>query len=378
MREEALELLKKLIEIPSPSGEELEVCEYIYDWLEEVGFKPKRSRPMGGIAHNVTVTLGRGGGHLLVDGHVDTVPQWDMERPYEARVVGEYVYGRGAADMKGGVVSMMLAAERLLEHEDEFENRVTFAFVVDEEYMGRGTIDVLLTEDGFDAAVVCEPTGLKLGIAQAGCLDFVVETRGKTAHAACPEAGVNAITDMCRVLSQLSELPLLREAGSLEDMRPTINVGKVEGGFSSWVVPSECRAYVLINTLPTQKPERVKQELQTFLERVRSMGVNCSVRYLDEDEGYELSPDEPIVRLMARHVERVLGEVGYTFVGSWTDANTLYFKGGVPSVIFGPGRIEHGHSGEERVSIGEVVKCAETLTSACREFGARGLEPEKA
>ena len=377
MREEALELLKKLIEIPSPSGEELEVCEYICGWLEDVGFKPKRSRPMGGTAYNVTVTLGRGGGHLLVDGHVDTVPSWDMERPFEARVVGEYVYGRGAADMKGGVVSMMLAAERLLEHEDEFENRVTFAFVVDEEYMGRGTIDVLLTEDGFDAAVVCEPTGLKLGIAQAGCLDFVVETRGRTAHAACPEAGVNAITEMCRVLSELSELPLLKEAGSLEGMRPTINVGKVEGGFSSWVVPSECRAYVLINTIPTQKPERVKQELQRFLEKVRSMGVNCSVKYLDEDEGYELSPDEPIVRLMARHVERVLGKVGYTFVGSWTDANTLYFKGGVPSVIFGPGRIEHGHSSEERVSLSEVVKCAEILTSACREFGARGLEPER-
>ncbi len=376
MRGEALELLKKLIEIPSPSGEELEVCEFIHGWLEEAGFKPRKSRPMGGIPYNVTVTVGGGGEHLLIDGHVDTVPQWDMERPYEARVVGDYVYGRGAADMKGGVVSMMLAAERLLEHEDEFENRVTFAFVVDEEYMGRGTIDLLLTEGGFDAAVVCEPTGLKLGVAQAGCLDFIVETKGKTAHAACPEAGVNAITEMCRVLSELSELPLLKEAGSLEGMKPTINVGKVEGGFSSWVVPSECRAYVLINTLPSQKPERVKQELQRLVERVRSMGVSCSIEYVDEDEGYELSLDDPIVRLMARHVEKVLGEVRYTFVGSWTDANTLYFKGGVPSIIFGPGRLEHGHSGEERVSLSEVVKCAEILVSACREFGARGLELE--
>ena len=362
--EKAEKLLRELISTPSPSGREGEIAEIIAEELEARGLETERMRVPGCGGFNLLCRIGDGGETLILNSHMDTVPPHDMEHPYEARIEDGVLYGRGACDAKGGLTAMILAAEELADV--EAENMLLLTFVVDEENQGMGTITLLLRGVRGDAAIVCEPTDLKLCTAQYGYVEVRLRTHGRSAHGATPERGVNAVEDMMRVLEHLRHLPPLSG-----EERPALNIGIIRGGEDSWIVPHLCEADILISTPPELSTSRVLEELRRHLSKLGDIALELEV--LESDEGYRLSRREPIVRLMERNIREVLGYVEYSAARSWTDANTLFNYAGIPSVIYGPGELHHAHSGEERVRIRDVTLCARVLASACGEFLRRGL-----
>ncbi|RLI05964.1 hypothetical protein DRO24_05395, partial [Candidatus Bathyarchaeota archaeon] len=162
--EKAEKLLRELISTPSPSGRENEIAEIIAEELESRGLETERMRVPGCGSFNLLCRIGDGGETLILNSHMDTVPPHEMEHPYEVRIENGVLYGRGACDAKGGLAAMILAAEELADV--EAENMLLLTFVVDEENQGMGTITLLLRGVRGDAAIVCEPTDLKLCTAQ--------------------------------------------------------------------------------------------------------------------------------------------------------------------------------------------------------------------
>jgi acetylornithine deacetylase/succinyl-diaminopimelate desuccinylase family protein len=360
-------LLRELVSTPSPSGGEVEIGCLIAEELETSGLEVERMRVLGGSRFNLLCRIGDGGETLMINGHMDTVPPHEMERPYQGRVEDGTLYGRGACDMKGGLTSMILAAEELAD--TEAVNTLLFTFVIDEENQGLGTLTLLLRGVKADAAIVCEPTDLKLCASQYGYIEMRLRVHGRSTHGATPQMGVNAIERMMQVLNHLRALPLLER--DERDLRPYMNISSIRGGKDPWIVPHLCEVDVLISTPPNLSTLEVEEEVRRHLSELR--GINLELEILEADEGFQLSPLEPIVRLMSESIEGVMGDVQYSTAQSWTDANPLYNLAGIPAVVFGPGELHHAHSSEEHVEIKDVVTCARVLVSACRGFLRRGL-----
>jgi acetylornithine deacetylase len=189
--------------VPGGAGER-EIAAFVADWMRGAGLEVETVESAPGRPSVVGIARGTGGGRsLMLNAHLDTVGVAGVERPFEARVEGGRLYGRGAYDMKGALAACMMTASeagRL-----GLRGDVIVAAVADEEAASVGTISVLerLTAD---AAVVPEFTDLEVCVAHKGFVWLEVQTRGKAAHGSRPEEGVDAVAKMGKVLVELEDL----------------------------------------------------------------------------------------------------------------------------------------------------------------------------
>ena len=252
-RAETVDLLQRLVRVPSSSGEEGEVqgvtetalsgcglaverceatTEQVAPYAEHVG---EESRPEG-RPNIVGVRSGSGGGRsLLLNGHVDTIGTGDpalwTHPPFSGAVVGNFLYGRGACDMKSGIATIISAIEALEILGIGLRGDVTVATTVGEEDTGVGALTTVLTGYRADAAIVTEPTRLRLVPAQAGSLVFRITVRGSAVHASARHRGVSAFEKFLPIFEALRSLERERVAtlrhplyDGVED-KATINFG---------------------------------------------------------------------------------------------------------------------------------------------------------
>lgn len=233
-----LELTRRLVSFESenPPGKEKEVLEFLYDLLKGWGFDTKLVYTYSGRANLIaSFKCGRGGKKLLFNGHLDVVPAGDRSRwsrqPFSAEVHENHLYGRGSADMKGGVAAMLYAV-RLVRKTgiDLGDAEVIFHLVSDEESGGSQGAGFLVDQGlgGADAAIVPEPTNLEVVVAEKGTYWVRVNVRGKSAHGATPQLGVNAIEKMAMLLPRLIAMDLSTSHPLLG--QPTLNLGLINGG----------------------------------------------------------------------------------------------------------------------------------------------------
>src|SRR5205085_1020835 len=213
---------------------------------------------------------------VLLEAHQDTVPADNMTiDPFGARVEGGRLYGRGACDVKGGMAAMLAAFARLVREKPAGAADVILACTVDEEHTFTGV--TRLVESGLraDAAVVAEPTCLKIVHAHKGVIRWHLETTGRSCHSSSPEQGVNAIYRMGRVLTGI-ERYADRLRASRSDLLlgpPTISVGRVEGGTSVNTVPDRCRIEIDRRVIPGEDAAAAPADLEAFLRASESVGV---------------------------------------------------------------------------------------------------------
>ncbi len=244
--DEILEVARALIAAPSenPGGTEDAAAAVAADVLSELGAEPDIVR--GGAGRpSVVARIGASDGPSLAwNGHLDTVPAGSPDTwscpPFEGRVEGGRLVGRGAVDMKGAVAAALGAAAAIRRAGGELHGSLVFHLVADEELAGiHGTKELL--DAGLlqqDAAIIGEPSDLQLGLAQRGGAWLTATAFGKAVHGSQPHLGVNAITSMARLLLRLPEcLPDLEHplAG-----RPTVNAAIIAGGNAPNVVPDRC------------------------------------------------------------------------------------------------------------------------------------------
>ena len=287
-----------------------------------------------------------------------------MERPHEPRVEGGRLYGRGAYDMKGGLVAAMLAGREAATL--ELAGDVVVAAVVDEEVASLGT-EALLRSLSADAAVVTEPTELELVVAHKGFVGFEIETRGRAAHGSRPDLGVDAIARMGGVLTALDDLDAELAARPPHPLlgRGSVHASTIEGGqeFSSY--PERCRLVAERRTLPGEEHEALVAELART-RRGRSGRRRAA-------PAVEPQPIRDAIRTTSRPA--LVAEAATSVLGTpprvagrpyWTDA-ALLAAAGIPTVVFGPGG-EGAHAEVEWVELADVDAVARTLVETARRL----------
>lgn len=290
---------------------------------------------------------------VLLAPHMDTVGSTDGSAEiFDPRVARGRVWGRGACDTKGSIAAMFTALKATLEAGAGPRNtEVVLAALVDEECNQRGSR--ALVESGLrcDLGIVGEPTRLRVVTAHKGDVWIRLETRGKSAHGARPELGVNAVRAMARVVellegeyaAELGRRPLHPLLG-----RPTINVGRIHGGTQPNIVPDRCRIEVDRRTVPGESEAGAKREIAAFL---KSRGVTAGLVDMKgvPAPALETDPRLPEVRefMRAAGVRRAEG------VTYFCDAAVIA-TGGTPCVVFGPGDIAQAHTAREWVEVASL------------------------
>lgn len=380
---EALRLLADLIALPSvnpdlvPGGAgEGAVAAYVGDYLERAGLMVKRQEAAPGRPNVVAILPGTGGGRsLLLNGHMDTVGVEGMTiPPFEPRREDDRIYGRGAMDMKGGLAAFLAAAADLARSGPALAGDLIVAPTIDEEYGSRG-VEALVAEYRADAAVVCEPTDLNVDIAHRGFVWLEVETRGRAAHGARFAEGIDAITMMGGVLTGLASLD--RSLGARRHpllQRGSVHAGVITGGREWSTYPSRCAVRVERRTLPGEDEAVARLEVQEILDRAarEDPSFAAEVRLVLARPAWEVSPDEPLVRVLQDTAESVTGRrprLGGKL--GWPES-ALLNAAGIPAVNFGPGG-EGPHADVEFVRASEVTACAAVL----RELAIRFLAPPR-
>lgn len=323
---------------------------------------------------------GRPGPTLLFEGHTDVVTAGDGDAwehpPFDADIVDGRLHGRGAADMKSGVVAMILAAAAVAEQRP-FPGRIVVAALVDEEGLMKGVKHFarqpLAAE--VDAAIVCEPEGGEICTSQKGAIRLRISVTGRMAHGAMPDKGVNPIPPLAEIVQRMALLeedlhgthgrhphlgmpfvtPTVTHAGSI----PQLNV-----------IPNDATVGVDIRTIPgidhAQLIGRIREECAEIGE---ASDTAVEVEVIDDRPPTQTGDDEPVVLAVAAAHREVTGEEPrFGGVPGTTDGTILWRDAGIPIVTYGPGGKWIAHQANEFVELDEVVLYARVYAEAALRF----------
>ncbi len=330
------QLLYELVRIASVSTHERELSVFIEERLEALDMNVTR------YGDNLVATLGNGEPKLMLCGHLDTVPPYFSPSIHKGKL-----FGRGAADDKGGLAAIMDAAARASGR--ELSGTLVVVFVVDEELQSRGAREVIPHIDA-SFGVVCEPTNLAIINGHKGRLAFHITTHGRAAHASKPELGKNAITEMVHLVAHLEELQLQKHSVLGGE---TLSVTSITSDAASNVIPDRCMIGVDYRYVPPHNRESV-------LEMLRSELRDASVAFADDLTHFTSPfylPEHEIIDLLKASVKGCgIAPVVKTMAAS-TDA-ARFNEAGVPTVVFGPGGIDQAHTRREWINLDEFKHAA--------------------
>jgi len=320
--DELTELTVRLVEIDSVNpalvpggGGEREIALFVAEWCDERGLDVEL---LGDERPSMIATRrGSGGGRsLLLNAHLDTVGVAGMAAPHSPRVEDGRLYGRGAYDMKGALAAILLAAAGA----ENLRGDVVVAAVADEELASIGT-EATLERMRADAAIVPEPTDLRLAVAHRGFVGFELETHGVAAHGSRPDLGVDAIAAMGPVLVELSRLDERLRTGPAHPLAGTgsVHASLIEGGQELSSFPARCVLTGERRTIPGETVADVEREL-------REIAGDATLRVIASRDPYEADASHAFVGLVARAAGT------HELVGApfWTDA-ALIAAAGIPT-----------------------------------------------
>jgi acetylornithine deacetylase len=371
-REAVLAVLSDLIRIPSVNPAlapeeahgEGAIAAFVRDWLAARGIDARLEEAAPGRP-NVVASVGTGEAPALVFcAHLDTVGTAGMTiAPFEPRVDGDRVYGRGSFDMKGGVAAVLAAAHALSLSPPR--GKLLLALVCDEEYASIGADDFVRRHRA-GGCVLTEGSEGKLITAHKGFAWIEVRTEGRAAHGSRWDLGVSAISRMGRILAALDEFDRRELRGRTHSLvgPASLHASRIDGGVGLSTYAPSCTLQIERRTLPGETAEQAVREVEDV---VRGAGEEARVTCVFSRTPLPPEPDSRVARAARLGVRKVTGadavEAG---VGYWMDA-AVFAQAGIPAVDFGP-RGEGAHEAVEWVALGSVVECAHVLVETARAF----------
>jgi len=371
--DEVVELTRELVAIPSHwevPGQEVEIVSALQKYFEKQGLEYEL-QPVEGDRHNIIARIpGKGGGKsLALNGHLDTVPPYDMTlEPYGSSLENGKIYGRGTNDMKGPVAAMIMTLLAYKRSGLKLKGDLYFTGVLAEETNSDGS--EALIESGFktDGAIVGEPSNREYAIGHRGLEWLEFEISGKSAHGGIPEAGVNAIVKAARFINRVEQkvVPRLKDLQHPYMGPSVMNFGRIEGGKQPSTVADRCIIQLDRRYTPQEKLADVLKEYEQILIEMAEedpdfkgtmhrMESNLMKKY--DHVPMETAPDDPLVDCVKETLEFITSEAPrLTTRRGWTDAAILNFYGKIATVVYGPGDISRSHSPAEYITANELFE----------------------
>ena len=318
------------------------------------------------------------GRSLILNGHIDVVPEGPLDMwtspPYQPRIDGDWMYGRGAGDMKAGVVANMFALDALKAAGVQPAGRVHLESVCEEESTGNGALATLVRGYTADAALISEPTSGHVNRAVLGVQWFRVHVRGHPVHVASAGSGSNAIMAAYDLMGALKELEARWNArkGKTkhygESAHPiNMNVGKIEGGDWASSVPAWCSFDCRIATFPGFKPQEMARDIEDTIRQASAGHPFLSNSPAEVEfngfftEGYDLEPGSAAELTLARQHKAVSGkEMQDRIATAYIDSRVFVLYAGIPCLVYGP-ECEGAHGFDERVRISSIREATKTI-----------------
>lgn len=365
-----VKILQKLIQTntSNPPGEEKKIVDLILSLLhlEEINFEiidhsPNRSSLM------ITLPGKCKEKSIAFIGHIDTVPVseediWTFE-PFSGIVADNYAYGRGTADMKGGITAMLLTLQYFLQNKITPPYTLKFCFTADEEASGLGI--TALRDQGYLAdameVIICEPSNCKIGICEKGTLWLNIKVGGKSCHASQPDEGVNAVEHLINYLTQLKQKILQDQKAHPLLGKSTAAITQFKGGFKANIIPDQAKATLDIRTNPGDNHEQILNTAQELAAMFTNKYSDLDITLEVENNRPPLQADanSPLVQIMTKVISDTGSKAEITGIHFYTDASQLIPYKNIPFIIIGPGDAHMAHKKDEYVQIDSIARAAE-------------------
>lgn len=396
-KDKYIEQLKNLVAIDThdlghgiAGGLEKEGQDYMIRLFEEMGAEVKKD-PMkerdieacyhkyneGNLGHNQTDRYnvyarfpGKAGGRsLMFNGHIDVMPADETDEwtnpPFEPTIRDGKMYGRGTADMKGGLMASVMAVQLLKDAGAELPGDVLITSVCDEEGGGNGSMQAIMSGERADGVVVGEPTSDEMILAHMGFIFFRVEFEGKSCHSGGKRNGVSAIDKAVKVMNALNEKEhewLLTYKHPLLPA-PNLNVGVIRGGNAGSTVAGDCMFETCVHYLPRlMSHDQVVCEFMDVIHRVTKSDPWLEehppkVTIYQAGGGFEMEEADPFVESFKRAYKAARGK-DVKVVGSPAGCDSRLWKNiaGCPTIQFGPGNLSECHGIDEWISIDSYLQ----------------------
>jgi succinyl-diaminopimelate desuccinylase len=392
---ELIALTRDLVRIPSvvrpsdPTMTEAAVATFVERWFANEGFDLAVQDVAPGRPNVIAWHGERGQGRgLLLEGHTDVVTEGDPSEwsrpPFSGDVVEGRIHGRGAADMKGGLAAAMIAAAAIKRSGTPFRGCLFVGALVDEESDMLGAKYLTTTTLGreISAAIVCEPEQNEVCLEQRGVIWARVTVRGRMAHGAMPQAGVNPIDGVAELIRQGRHLErrLRRLCERSRYLRPptvtaTVVQAPLQGLPQSNVIPSTAQATLDIRLTPGADTEAVSAEIERACRATEAARPGIRLEWTPINgvrPATKVDRSEPLVHAMVRAVPLATGrKARFGGVPGSTDGTILRTELGIPIVTCGPGNRLIPHQVNEHVDVSELVDAARIYAASALNF----LEP---
>jgi succinyl-diaminopimelate desuccinylase len=393
--DEVVALTRDLVRIPSvyrpddPDATEARVAAHVEAWLRREGFAVQTQAVAPGRP-NVIGTLGEkrpGGRSLLLEGHTDVVTEGDPREwtwpPFGAELTNGRIYGRGTADMKGGLAAAMVAAAAFRRAGVEPPGKLVVGALVDEEDRMLGARHLVTTAVGrdLDAAIICEPEDNELCLVQRGVVWARVRVRGKMAHGAMPEAGLNPVTALGAMLREVPALErrIRRRCERSPPLRPpTVTPTIIQappkgvGVPQSNVIPAFGEMTLDVRVTPGIGADALDAELAALCRAGEKAVPGLKVEWEPVNPfrlATKVDKSEPIVQAMIAGVKKATGRAPrYGGVPGSTDGTILRMELGLPIVTCGPGNRLIPHQVDEYVEVTQLIDAARIYASSAMKF----------
>ena len=389
MRHEVENILVELISYQSTVDNEHDVVSYLYQRLIQEKWNASLSPVPETITTDVDYTVvpshvsyegrpnifvditGSGSGRcLIINSHCDVVPAPDDM--FNAHVEDGVVYGRGACDAKGQVVTIWLVLNALRALGVRLRGDLQAQFVIEEEAGGNGALAAVINGMHADCAVVLEPTSLQMHPANRGAVWYKFTTSGKSVHMGKYWQGTSAIalmTELMMILKRYEKQLQQQSAGlSLFPHIPSpvnVNIGQISGGDWPATVPAECSIEGGIAFLPNKDIPTIHKELLNLIEQEASPELCKAYRFEFgrlHNEAYQTSADHPSVIGFHECVENTIGKQPVVGWIASCDARLFAKRGRMPTITFGPGDLGDAHSLHEQIKVDDIISAAEVIT----------------
>lgn len=390
---EMIDFLKKIVQIPSdnPAGDCYPIASFLHQQLQELGFEDVslfevdsedvKANGMISLANVLSRTeFGNGEGtNIALNAHGDVVPPglgWSVD-PYGGDIINGKMYGRGVAVSKSDIAAYSYAVLALKQAgvSQQLQGKVDLAFTFDEETGGELGPKRLLEQGVLrpDQAIAAGFTYSAVN-AHNGCLHFEVKTTGKSAHAALPHTGIDALEATTKILNSLYEYrqTLAAKKSTVPGIdHPTLVVGLISGGINTNVVPDECTIRVDRRLIPGEDGTQAEVEFRKIVEEaVKNVeGIKIDIRKILHAESFGPVPeDSPLIAALSANWQSIMkgkGELAINGVPIYADARHFYEKG-IPTIMFGVGpkllEEANGHRADENIRLDDLVDATKIIT----------------